>query len=781
MSAHSTSTAFDPSWPAYSQAQPLDDYYLASDPSPSQPHPAFYADEAAFPEASAGVMAPHAGGRAAFYPATDGGGLRIDGYADPAYTFAPQRSLSHGTTPSPALPALSPASSVSGSSSAYSGFLSPHQLHSANNSPEQQRTGLLPPAGIHDGSGVGHGAQAQKGGSGWFAEVQETYLQQQPPQQPLSAYTFGTSPSLQPTPSTPRRHAPSSTHLWRSPTSYSTTSSPTTSPYHRPTTPRVAGAYPSDGPRSGRRGSTGGLLPDSPSLRRSTPRRGLGTSHGSDADWIPTKSVRRQAQLSIAVPPAYRTASPSRMPPPPQPSFAPTAAPALENALDEASMREVEQLLGELGPILETGGYEQASQPPTPQAPPSQPAPPSEIPLHLRRIQLIPPPPSPPPRQRIPGGSYAYQQPSPAQPPRSAAVADVFAPTSISISGVTLAEEDLALLDTPSLGGSGGGFEPTSPVYDSRAYPTSAPAWRTTFDVPPVPQQHPHPPQEPYYPLPSPSYHHASLAVPMEPQHQPHYTAEGVPFRPSSAPRVSSASYYNMHPPSVTAAAAVSGGRRRRSSVDTAALHSYAATHGADPYGAGAGANYSYARPAAQFVQQQQHRAQQHELYRSASSSSLSASLPPSASAARPRVPPPFPTVLQPAPPPGSYAIDDEPDRPVTPPPAQRTVHIKSAATSGKAAAGSPATAAAAGEKGGEKKATPKRKRGSPAKKKQPGSMFINFSAADSKKLLNGVAPSGSTKKRFEEEAARAASASSSKAVEGEGPGFAVGAASGSS
>ncbi|KPV77769.1 uncharacterized protein RHOBADRAFT_64552 [Rhodotorula graminis WP1] len=52
-------------------------------------------------------------------------------------------------------------------------------------------------------------------------------------------------------------------------------------------------------------------------------------------------------------------------------------------------------------------------------------------------------------------------------------------------------------------------------------------------------------------------------------------------------------------------------------------------------------------------------------------------------------------------------------------------------------------------------KTTPKRKRGSPTKPKQPVAMFVNYSAQDAKKLLNGVAPSGSTKKRREEEDAQ--------------------------
>lgn len=52
------------------------------------------------------------------------------------------------------------------------------------------------------------------------------------------------------------------------------------------------------------------------------------------------------------------------------------------------------------------------------------------------------------------------------------------------------------------------------------------------------------------------------------------------------------------------------------------------------------------------------------------------------------------------------------------------------------------------------RKASPKKTPGTPRGKKAPGGMnaFINYSASDAKKLLSGVAPSGSSKRKREEE-----------------------------
>ncbi|GAA5914691.1 hypothetical protein JCM6882_003602 [Rhodosporidiobolus microsporus] len=733
MAAPPQSSSFDEAWSAYAQAPPSAPSYAAA--RASQQYNAPYSTP--FPETvDGGVMGPPTHPSDAYYTQSGGGGLRIDGHADPTYTFAPQRTLSHGTTPSPALPALSPASSLSTSS----GFVSPQQFFSTGNSPEQRRSGLLPPASIQDAQIGGDGPYpgGGKGNPGWFAEMQETYLQQHSPQQPTS-FALTHAPSVPP-PSTPRRHAPTSSHLWRSPTVYSTTSSPTTSPYHRPTTPR-AGQYRSDGPPSGRRGSTGGLLPDSPSTRgRSTPRRSqVQAPTYVDANGSPRKSVRRQAGLSIEVP-QYGSPSPSRAPPPPQPVFAPANAEGGDSALSEASVREVEQLLGELGTILETGGsYELPPPPPQEQ---------QQLPLHQRRVELVPPPSAS--RPRVPGGTYGYQQPVQA-PPTS-----VFAPTSISISGVTLAEEDLALLDTPSLGGDEF-YAPSS----ARNYPSSAPAWRTSFEMPPPPrpsQQQPGYDPSYYAAPPSPTYASASsyaappsLAPPQHFQHShsQYSPQQQAPFRPSSAPR-------DTVPVSAMSPLAASV-RRRRSSVDSAALAASASSsgrsHAYSPYPSTLGSNYAYSRqfqhpPHRHHVQEEQPRpqSQQQQFRRSLQHVPEPPHSPPahpSWQQQQPRLPPgELPTVLQPAPPP-------RPDGATTPP---------------------PEASPAKGKGTGTPKATPKRKRASTAKPKPAVAMFINYSSADSKKLLNGVAPSGSTKKRREEEEAAAAAAAAAAAGGAPGP-----------
>ncbi|BGP16786.1 hypothetical protein JCM10213_002180 [Rhodosporidiobolus nylandii] len=667
--------SFDYGWSSHAQAPSHADYYGAGQSA--------YGDQGAAYDAPAHTDASASSG--AEGDVYGGGGLRIDSYAASAYTFAPERSTSHGTTPSPALAALSPASSLSTSS----GFVSPQQFFSAANSPEQYRTGLLPPAHVQDGavrSTLPFSAPA-KGNTGRFAEMQESFLQdhhsQQPSLAPSCSHTLHPSPSLQ-TPATPRRNTPSSAHLWRSPTSV--TSSPGTSPYARPVTPRTASVHPSESSprRSGRRSSTGGL--ESPSKRAALRRSQGPVTVSVDANGSPTKTVRRTVRLSIEVP-AHGSTSPARAQPPSQPVFGSGSSKA---RLSAASVREVEQLLDELGPILESSpAHEQLQE----TVPPSR--------RGMQRVELIPPPGSPV-RQSISASSYA-------QPALSASMAsNPFAPTTISISGVTLAEEDLALLDTPSLGGDG--FSPTSPAQGHRSYPSSAPAWRTTFDLaPPLSPSRPAQPSDPqsayqqsYYAVPSSlAYTHSalssSLAIPQQPQH-PH-----DPFRPSSAPR----------DPLPDMSPFTGSSRRRRSSVDSAALQAAAQRRPYQYPPPNSYSNYAYSRPPPPPSSQQ--NISPHDWYSPETSHFASWQQ-------QPRFPPQMPIVLQPVPPP-------QPDRPATPPPAP----LKS-----------------------PKKASPRKKR--PSKAKPPGAMFINYSSADSKKLLSGVAPSGSIKKRqLEEEAARLA------------------------
>lgn len=719
-------TTFDDVWTAYTQAPPPSQHYDTLDPLGQ-----YNLDGLSFPDAGPSSSAS----QDAYFKRSDGGGLRIDGYADPGYTFAPQRSSSHGTTPSPALPALSPASSISTSSA---GFISPQQYFTGDHSPSQRRTSLLPAASIGDGGSLTSSAFIQHGGkANSFADLQETYLQHHSSQQPahlnFTSYELTAAPSVPPAPSTPRRRAPTSSHLWRSPSTFSALASPHSSPYHRPTTPQPPrGIYPSD---TGRRGSTGGLVFESPSSRgRLTPRTSFGSTQ-VDEFRSPTKSARRQARLSIEVP-SYG-ASPSRAAPPPQPVFE-QPVPVLDDdaGLSEASVREVEQLLGELGTILETGGSYQhhgiTSPPP---------------PLHQQRrgsghVELVATPSSV--RQRVPGGSF------PMEAQTSSSMSSVFTPTTISISGVTLAEEDLALLDTPSLGGTA--FA-QPPMASHEPFPSSAPAWRTSFEMPPPrrPSQaqvvyeshYAQPPSSNVPPIP-----HYSLSSSVSiPQQNPRFLQhEEIPFRPSSAPRHHTGP--NTAPPDMDAA------WRRRNSVDSPVLaqnqfDSYSPYPPPSP-------SYTYSqRPQQDYYnqheqlqnepichspppqqQQQQYQHQQPAWQPQPRQVRISTELPRS--------------VFQPAQPP--RAVSGR----TTPPP-------------------SPSKPSVSPSKAPAPKSTPKRKRGSTAKAKPASAMFINFSAADSvrlsslsappsfvsltlsspslqKKLLSGVAPSGSTKKKREEE-----------------------------
>ncbi|GJN91073.1 hypothetical protein Rhopal_004088-T1 [Rhodotorula paludigena] len=643
--ASSSATLDESQWAAATYAQaPAHGTAAPSYAYDASYHDAYAVEPSAYLETG---IASDPRGSYAYY---EDGGASL--YAD-SYTYAPQRTYSGGTTPSPALPALSPASSASASSS-FSGFVSPHQQHaSAVTTPELHRTG------VHARLSAPRPAMrlAKSRSAGGFAEMQETYLQQrQPPdvayypaQSVSSNYAATVPPSLAAPPSTPRRNAPSASHLYRSPSAYSVTSPSSSSPYHRPTTPRSA--YPSDTPASSRarRGSTGGVL-DSPSRRPTTPRRVAAVTTSVDANGSPTKSIRRVARLSIEVPPAYRSPgscpapSTARAPPqqqqqlapPPQPFYAPS--PAEPEQLSEASLREVEQLLGELGPILETPSFDQDL------------------------------------------GASVHSYTSGYEVPLT--------PTSVSISGVTLSAEDLALLDDPSLAAP----DLLESPLQSRMYPSSAPAWRTTFDFPPPPppsmqftqsQQYSSYPAEPLSRF---SHSHSlthsasvgSLAPPLNP-HVRARSANGVVYRPPlGTHRSDSAAAPPPPSPSVSA-------RRRRSSVDSAAL-------AVPPPHWPRGMSYPY-HPSLQEL----------------------------------------PTVLQPLP----ATPQDGLARPVTPPPS-----VKNKALASSTSKASP----------GGAKTTPKRKRGSPTKAKAPVAMFVNYSAQDAKKLLNGVAPSGSTKKRRDEE-----------------------------
>ncbi|GAA5916132.1 hypothetical protein JCM8208_002218 [Rhodotorula glutinis] len=593
-----------------------------------------------------------------------------------AYSHEPQRSYSTGTTPSPALPSLSPASSASASSS-YLGLVSPYHQSTAS---DYLHGGLHHSAGASDGGLSVASPSSLKGSSRGVLDGQgqqhpsqrhqphQSYQQDQLYQPPLSpAYTHSRPPPsflAPPAPTTPRRQAAaSSTHLYRSPSAYPATSSPATSPYHRPT-PRSTASFPSAA-ASARRGSTSSIN-ESPS-RKATPRKIAAVTESVDANGSPTKSIRRVSTLSIDVPPppppsGRRGSLVGSMPPssrPPlamQPTFSSSqrsAPPSLSASqqLTEASVREVEQLLGELGPILDPSLYEHDAG-------------------GLSSSSTVP------------GGRLPVLDEG----------TSMFSPTSVSISGVTLGEDDFRLLDDAGLG--------LPDAYHAPTYPQSAPAWQTSFDLPPPPppsslssRWNPHSASSAAQ---SYALAHSNSVGSLAPAFNPHVRAHSArDAQPSSS------SHESAYPTSPSVAAL-----RRRSSC-----HAFVGASQPPP-----SPHRHHAHP---------HSHQPPPWANSASTSSPSR---------QPYYPTyerqPLPAVLQPPP---------DVLRPVTPPPREQ------GGLSASVSRGSPMSP----------KTTPKRKRGSPTKPKQPVAMFVNYSAQDAKKLLNGVAPSGSTKKRREEEDAQ--------------------------
>lgn len=268
---------------------------------------------------------------------------------------------------------------------------------------------------------------------------------------------------------------------------------------------------------------------------------------------------------------------------------------------------------------------------------------------------------------------------------------------SIDISGVRLSEEDMALLDEPDYN------------YEDRQYPASAPAWQTSFNLG---RSGPHPPYQqnfnaprytaaplsPHYP--APHYTSAPLAPPLSYSHADIDGPLTAPPRPRSTPILEQQATFGAPPP-------LSGGgtRRRRSSVDDAASYALASRIYAINSGytydqqPNSHQSYSYSRPAPT------HR---HTYSPSLSTSSISSASSPVA----------------------VHRLPAQATTPRTPP---------------------------------TKVASPRKTRTSPTKKKGAGGvpMFVNFGASDSKKLLSGVAPSGSSKRRREEQEAAAAAAAS--------------------
>ncbi|GAA5974564.1 hypothetical protein JCM21900_001745 [Sporobolomyces salmonicolor] len=638
-----SSIAADHAW-LYTQAPPEPAYpsYDHAQPPQSQPHPprAVYTHESTcFGGAAATTSTSSAEGSGGGYRHVDGG-LPLDSYADPAFSYAPRQPHSYCTTPSPAPQALAPASCALPSSSVYSSLVSPSPYDTRTSPPTDCPRALFTSANVQDESPTSYG-QRKAQEARWR---QEGYLQQQPTFDPTS---YALDPSASAPPSTPGPRPISSSHLYRSPSAYSTTSSSPTSPYDQATTSK-----PYTRPLR-RRSSTGTFSLDSPTRRESPQSTHPMSPQAMVQDGSSLRAGRRQTSLTIELPPVYGLrarlptikASPQVLP---QATFAVASMPTTasgddETGLSEASMLEMEQLLGDMGSILGSQGTSGFDSSPVPSSAPYS------------------------PRSSVPGGTYApHSWRQRLSPPNTS-----HGQTSISISGVTLAAEDLALFDTPTLFSSG---------FDNRSYPASAPAWRTSFDLGPLP---PTPSRAPGDYLPQshpPNYSPGSLSPPSDLYQVQH--EHGGHLRCASAPRqIVYAPPPNSPPPST---------KRRRSSIDTASLAS-------------------------------------HTFY---------SSFPPAASRA----------LYAYAPLPGPYHSS---------PPGSRNV--------------SPADPSS--------KSTPKRKR---AAAKPAVAMFVNYSASDAvrpfppfpfrrsarpccaeslalrlqKKLLSGVAPSGSSKRRREEEEA---------------------------
>ncbi|GAA5844572.1 hypothetical protein JCM5353_001321 [Sporobolomyces roseus] len=289
------------------------------------------------------------------------------------------------------------------------------------------------------------------------------------------------------------------------------------------------------------------------------------------------------------------------------------------------------------------------------------------------------------------------------------------------VSGVSLSLEDMAQLDDPSL----------TAAFDSvtmQNYPASAPPYQTSFNLREPPSPSPYhlsvPNSAHHTPLPtsSPSYVFDS-------GHQPEQQYER--WSPSSY-AASQQTPYNSHLRSISAPRSA----YYPSAHDLASFPSYPA-----PSSQSLAPTYStHSLPA---------QSSPHQPPRRRRSSIASGSIPNSSSWSHPPPrpqqahhshsygPPPaspssrhqspyhnVPLPLRPAPPPGTSWDPSPPPSP------------SKLASPTKATQSSP---------------TKKKKTGGP-KARNPSAMFVNFSAADAKKLLSGVAPSGSSKKKREEE-----------------------------
>ncbi|GAA5884974.1 hypothetical protein JCM3774_001928 [Rhodotorula dairenensis] len=289
-------------------------------------------------------------------------------------------------------------------------------------------------------------------------------------------------------------------------------------------------------------------------------------------------------------------------------------------------------------------------------------------------------------------------------------------PTRFSLSSMSFAPDDFALLDEVTL--LPGDVLPVPPA--------TAPSWLESFELPTPPDQFYRPSTDSesvgghsnwpsiYLDEPAPSPSVSSFTLPANPHARAHSAhAEEPASSRASGLAVPAATY----PPLASPAA------RRRSSTasyDYVPVSSQRYPVPASPWHSGFPTNYT-------------HDPRPQPLHQPPTTFKLPAYGSSSASSASPS------------------PVSDS--RPVTPPPIAAPAPIVIATGEGGGGGGYPARAISSPIR--KSPASPKKKR-SPAKsKRQPGAMFVNYSSQDANKLLKGVAPSGSTRKRREEEEAR--------------------------
>ncbi|GAA5965563.1 hypothetical protein JCM3765_007382 [Sporobolomyces pararoseus] len=634
-----------------------------------------------------------------------GDGLGFDSYLDPTMLvqpLQPEPSSSHSLhSVSPGLPPLSSADSTPSSSSALHTPYGPFDL-----SP-------LPAVGVGGVLLPSAPIAAETSSSSRFAKLQESYLEHQHQPTPSlehlehqeeeqrfaavepSSHALSFSTSAPPLTPSRRHNDPfSSTQLWRSPSSHSVNSSPSKSPYTH------SRAKPYDRPLDF---SPTKLDFDSPT--KTVVRRNFATSQ-DDVQLSPTKGGRRQrANLSIDVPSKYglRSRLPVIAASPQVPSTDgrfPGAQETLgpESELTESTLQQVENLLQEFGPMARSGTFDS-------------------------------------------GGSSSQSSSSvssyaPSRGPSSSASND----TRYCISGIALSLEDMAQLDDPSL----------TAAFDSvtmQQYPASAPPHQTTFNLPEPPSPSPYhltvPNSLHTTPLPtsSPSYIHDS-SYPS--QQQPAFER----WSPSSYVASRSNAPFNSHVRSISAPRTAY--YPTEDELAQLPLHSPVSHPLAPTYSTHSLPSHSSPPGAGPTLRRRS----------SVASGSPSTSSPWSQGPPRPQQtfhsysygPPPVspssahhspyhnvPLPLRPAPPPGT-TFD------VSPPTSPTKQKAKPKPVAGPTT-NSPTKSV---------QASPKKRKAGP-RARNPSAMFVNFSAADAKKLLSGVAPSGSSKKKREEEEAAAA------------------------